>query len=472
MCRVVTYYPLFYGANGFGTTPIVKLAVFMFLLLGSFTSAAQDLTESLDKYLDRELSKLNVPELEILVLQGDSVLFSRSVGQSTSTSSYYIGSVSKSLTAFGVLRLVKSGQLELNAKVTDILPTLDLAANGKDLTIRHLLTHTSGINKQSGFSDLPSLQVLEGATYQIDNRAIQPLRHEYSNLNYALLGLVIEKVSQKPFGDYMRQAVFEPLSMVNTRTGSRSELQPYLIDHYQYFGPFPVKSRQLEFSQTSIPAGFISSSAKDLKNYLKVNLDKGTFENKQILDAELCKTMHTTWDGSDYGYAMGWKKGTYNGQKYLQHLGSTANSYSGVFLMPEKKIGFVLLSNTNSLDFTESLAEGVLNILTDGSPKEASGLERLLRIGILLGYFVLGLFYMIKLMKVLRSADPIPRKKALLDAATYVGLLVCVFLFFPIVAKVPFASFLQLQPDLGFLILLSMLLPISLSIFQVFRKIS
>ncbi len=306
--------------------------------------------------------------------------------------------------------------------------------------------------------------------YVIKNDKLNPLKHEYSNLNYSLLGLIIEKVIKTSFAKYMEEEVFMPLNMKNSMIGMRDEIEPELISQYQYLGPIPIKSRQLNFTKTSVPAGFICSSAKDLSNYLNVNLSNGVFDQKIIIDSSLLKTMHTTWNNSEYGYAMGWKQGKYNGYKFYQHLGSTATSYSGIFFIPKKEIGFVLLTNSNSLDFSEKIAAGVLNILTDGSPKPISRFEFYLRIGVLIGLLYLVLNFIYKLYLTAKGKSSITIKEGISNIILHFVLITVVIVAFPIFAKIPFLSFLKIQPDIGILILASLILPVFLIIFKIIQN--
>ncbi|MGC6402015.1 MAG: serine hydrolase domain-containing protein, partial [Flavobacteriaceae bacterium] len=394
----------------------MKKAVFSLLMILSCTHAiGQEWNKQIDDFLKIEFSKFNIPSLEVLVVNKDSILYSKSIGKSSPSSTYYIGSVSKSLTAYAILRLIEQNKISFDTKIVDIIPEIQFQNSGEIITIWHLLTQTSGIKKKSGFRYLPSLKELKSKRFKISNQSIEPLKHEYSNLNYALLGLIIERITNLSFKDYMYSNVFEPLKMNDSKIGSRDDLSTQLINHYQYFGPFPVRSKQIEFDQSSIPAGFICSSSEDLGKYIQLNLSKGKFHNIALIDSSLIQTMHTVWNKGEYGYAMGWKQGKYNHFKFYQHLGTTANSYSGIFFIPEKELGFVLLSNSNSFDFTESIAEGILNILTDGEQKEVSRFELFFRIGVLFGYwFVIGNF-LFKLRKLFNTKLLTHKRKHLIS---------------------------------------------------------
>lgn len=453
------------------TSKKMKNKLYLILLIFSCNTAiGQEWNVQLDKFLNEELSTLTIPDIEVLVVNRDSILYNKSKGKSLPSSKYYIGSVSKSLTSYGILKLIEQKKLSFDTKIVEIIPEIEFLNSQEKITVWHLLSHTSGIKKKSGFNRLPSLDELQGKKFSIRNENIAPLKHEYSNLNYALLGLIIESTTGLSFKEYMYKFVFEPLKMNNSKIGSRDELTTQVINHYQYFGPFPINSIQLNYAQSSIPAGFICSSSKDLGKYLQVNLSNGKLNKESLIDSSLLQSMHTVWDDSEYGYALGWKKGKYNDYKFYQHLGSTANSYSGIFFIPERDLGFVFLTNSNSLNFSESIAEGILNILTGGKQKEVSRFELFLRIGILIGYLLIIGNFLFKLIKLTKNNLSISKRRQVTNLIVNISLLIALFFVFPIIAQIPFSSFLKLQPDIGYLMLLSLVFPLILEVVKMYKK--
>ena len=448
-----------------------KIILVLFSFLFWLNLGAQELSDQLNQYLDAEIQKFKVPDLEVRVVTKDSIAYSRSIGESASPySPYYIGSVSKSLTAFGVLRLVQQKKLSFESIVSELLPEIEFANGNKEISIRHLLNHSSGIKKRSGFAYLPTLAELKNSKHLIDNESIKPLRHEYSNLNYSILGLVIEKVTQLSFGEYMEQAVFSPLEMKHALIGMREQLAPKLIKHYQYFGPFPVERPQLDFAESSIPAGFIGASSEDLGNYLQMNLANGNFRAKQLMDTSLLQRMQSVWDGSDYGYAMGWKKGYYNDRLFFQHLGATANSYSGIFFIPEKELGLVFLTNSNSLNFSEDLAEGLLNILTDGEPKEISRSEFYIRIALFIGLLFLFIHFFYQLAKIIGGKIKFSKKDSWMALLFSIFSLIVLIFIYRESMGISFFSFCKIQPDIGFFMFGSLISPIVLNLLKIIRS--
>ena len=446
----------------------IKLLLILILAIAqlqSRTAVAQAPTfQRLENFLETTRGKLEIPNLELLVV-GDEDIAYRYATDPTATFEmpFYVGSVSKSLTAFGVLRLVEEGLLELDAKVVEVLPNIDFSEFRNDITVRHLLNHTSGIKKEQGFDALPTLGALDASSHTISIHFQPNSRHEYSNLNYCLLGLVIEQVSGLSFREYMYDAVFKPLQMTDVQIGTRDALTSKVIPQYQYWGGVPVASKQVSFSQTSVPAGFICASSSDLANYLQMHLNDGEFKGHQILSPTLLTDMRTPWNQEDYGYAMGWKQGSYNGVRFYQHLGSTATSYCGIFIIPDKSVGFVLLTNTNSLSFTEQLMEGVLAILTEGEPPPVTGSERWIRIGAMLALLGFVGWFLVQLSKLFKTRHTIEKRKEIGKVATLLAGFTALYFFFPSVSGIPLMAFVRIQPDIGLAIVCLFAMPLLIS---------
>ena len=446
----------------------IELLVLSFLAIAPFSTQTAigqlpSYEQRLATFLETNRAKLEIPNLELLVVRADNVVYRYGTDPKASFETpFYVGSVSKSLTALGVLKLVEEGRLQLDSKTVEVLPNVDFSDFRDDITVRHLLNHTSGISKEQGFAPLQSVASTDAS--QTISVHFQPnAKHEYSNLNYCLLGLVVEKVSGLSFCEYMQEAVFNPLQMNDAHIGNRDELSSKVIPQYQYWGVFPVTSEQLDFSITSAPAGFICASSSDLANYLQMHLKNGEFQGNQVLHPSLLTIMRTPWNQEDYGYAMGWKRGSYHGVPFLQHLGATATSYCGIFLVPDKDIGFVLLTNTNSLSHTEQLMEGVLSILTDGEPPPVTRGEGLVRLGALLAILWFVGRFICQLTKLFKSRCTIVKKKELAKVVALALGFAALWFYFPNLFGIPFSAFARIQPDIGLAIASSFGLPLLMS---------
>lgn len=426
------------------------------LFLCSLCLQAQSLEEQMSSYMRQSLTDLNSPTISLTVVSRDSILFTTRFGTKNDPGEqFYIGSLSKSLTAFAVLSLVQDSLLALDDRVTDLIPGLVFSSFQNEITIRHLLNHTSGISKKDGFRALPTLSEMGLKPFRVHIGFEPGTQHEYSNLNYSLLGLIIERISGLSFEELLRFAVLNKLDMQQSGVSEKNAVQKY-----QYLGPFLLKNSHLKYKETAIPAGFMLSSANDMANYLITNLNYGRFNSYQVLDSSLVFQMHTPWNESDFGYGMGWKKGVYNKVPFFQHLGSTATSAAAMFIVPEKDLGLILLINSNSLIFSEELAEGLLGILVGSTPKPTSRKELYIRISVL---FLLLLFFAhltYRISAIVRRKKNLYFKKTLYDFLFSLVLFSAIVYFFPAITDIPFIAFLKLQPDIGTLILLSFLSPI------------
>ena len=241
---------------------IITVALCLCLLAEAFTTELSIKLVAVDAYLEQNFSNTYMPGMSIVIVNADSVLYSRSFGNCESVETpFIIGSISKSFTAAAIMQLAEQGRVDLDAPVSRYLQ-IDL---DNKVTIRHLLNHTGGFHSYQTRKDLTVHKSYGG--------------YNYSNLNYTLLGEVIEAVTGSSYGDYMRSNVFAPLSMTNSYT-SLHEAEGIAAGHRNLFG-FPIKK---EFpypvngdlnSRVSVPTGYIISSASCLGRYLQAFLREG-----------------------------------------------------------------------------------------------------------------------------------------------------------------------------------------------------
>jgi CubicO group peptidase (beta-lactamase class C family) len=221
-------------------TLILSLVAF---LAGAQTAAAVD---SLDRYVRSELARQRIPGLSVAVLRGDSVVLARGYGYAnvehhvpaTDSTVYEVGSVSKQFTAAAAVLLAEEGRLGLDDVITRYLP--EGSAVRPRVTIRYLLTHTSGISDRS----------LESVNWRRDYAeeelvrlaAAQPLlfdpgeRESYSGTGYTLLGVTIRRATGEFHGGFLRDRIFRPLGMRAARVNSDTAIVSnrsggYRLDH-------------------------------------------------------------------------------------------------------------------------------------------------------------------------------------------------------------------------------------------------
>jgi len=367
---------------------LICLTVIFVLTVGnaysSSTPRADNDFAAIDAYVNEQMETLGIPGLALGIVQGDQVVHVQGFGVADSTgrsvtpqTPFYIGSVTKSFTALAVMQLVEEGKIDLDAPVQKYLPWFQVAnqdASAK-ITVRNLLNHTSGISKKDGNRVWASQQGLEET---LRGFGMLPLTHpvgakwDYSNLNYSLAGLIVEKVSGQSYADYVIQNILEPLDMRHSYTSRALALADGLSRGHYYIlgnafegdGPLPP---------SDLPAGLLISSAEDMTHYVVAQLNDGQYRDATILSSQGIAELHhpsVPMEENSF-YAMGWAVSSLDGVPAVWHTGDTAYFHSMTILVPDQKLGITLLANASGfvqLVQVDDLAKNILSMLNDKMP--------------------------------------------------------------------------------------------------------
>lgn len=339
---------------------------------------------AIDAYVTEQVDALGIPGLALGIVQDDQIVHLQGFGVADSSgravtpqTPFYIGSVTKSFTALAVMQLVEAGKIDLDAPVQKYLPWFELAdkeASAK-ITVRHLLNQTTGISNKDGNRDFASQKGLEESVRGYNT--IQPTQpvgetYQYTNLNYNIAGLIVEKVSGQSYADYVIQHIFEPLDMRHSYASRAPALADGLAEgHYYLFGH--AFRRELDLPPAHFPAGFLIASVEDMTHYSIAQLNDGRYGDTAILSAQGIAELHAPAIpiGGVTHYAMGWEVGTFDGMRFIGHEGANSTFRSNIYLLPEKGWGVILLANAHGfeqfLQLTE-VAKGVLNMLNGKAP--------------------------------------------------------------------------------------------------------
>lgn len=305
-----------------------------------------DTYQQIDAYLESSLEKLHLPAMSIVIVDKEKVLFSNTYGACKSLDEpFIIGSVSKSFTALCIMQLVEEGKLTLESKLSAFLPEI---ADSDLVTIKQLLNQTTGYDT---YQTLDTVKVVN-----------EQGKHVYANVNYAILGKVIEKVSGQSYDDYISEHVFNPLAMTHSAANyKQSEANGLIAGYSNYFG-FPSVSKvnyPKGNSWAQVPAGYISASASDMGKYLQMYLNNGG----ELLDKSSIEAMYydnVYVEGSEpYYYGMGWTVAERDGKTILGHTGLVENYMSNMFILPDANIGIMMLVNTNDYFVTDPMMDTV-----------------------------------------------------------------------------------------------------------------
>ncbi|MFB0558847.1 MAG: serine hydrolase [Candidatus Bathyarchaeia archaeon] len=363
--------------------------------------------EFIEKIIPNLMEKGRIPGLSIAVVREGEVIYANGFGAkdfernlpATSDTLYGTGSVTKSFVALAIMQLLKQGKLSLDDPARKYIP-LKIGRPGKQITIKHLLTHSSGI-PSLGTSTIAlqrgmGLEVwvpwggvddfyrhLNDAGYEI---AADPSeRFFYLNAGYRMLGHIIQKVSGTRFDGYITKNILKPLGMERT-TLSKAEymkdpdrMTPYRRDKdgkpIPTEFPYPNVADNPQFAFIAAAGGVISS-VRELTKYLSMNIDMGTYEGEELVSKELIEEMqrpHIERSRNLYGsywYGFGWGiTENFLGAKMVSHGGSILVSTAHLAFVPEQKIGVAMASNIAGFPHA-AIAQGALAALMGYNPEE------------------------------------------------------------------------------------------------------
>ncbi|MCH8559270.1 serine hydrolase domain-containing protein [Nesterenkonia sp. DZ6] len=339
---------------------------------GGVRDTADEAARSIERaedVLGEQLEEVGIPGGAVAVVSGGRVQ-ARGVGDAgagraaTGATPFVIGSASKSFTALAVLQLVDSGEVELDAPVREYVPEFELAPGEPvdEITVRHLLQQTSGLDDLTGGPLLASAAdgTPEEAVAEVSGAVLVSSpgeRWAYANVNFVLAGLVVERVSGLTYGDYVQLRIFDPLEMTHSHVASAPAAADGLSSGHRFWFGLPVATDPTQ-RQATLAAGYLISSAEDLGRYLAMYLAGGlAADGTRIVSAEALETMLAPamdahlgpWaDGQASHYAMGWFRGGPWGDDVVFHPGNTPDTSTLLLFSPAEDVAVATVVNASN----------------------------------------------------------------------------------------------------------------------------
>lgn len=258
---------------------------------------------------------------------------------------YQIASLTKSFTALVIVKLSEEGKLSFKDPISKFIPDYP---RGNEITIEHLLTHTSGIyeilrNKEF-FSMLPTGKSItkdqELSFFKNEPLDFEPgTQFSYTNSGYILLGIIIEKITGLSYENAVRKIILDPLKMTHTGFNYLALKSPYKTVPYSYISKTKQEKTQVWNSTLTGPAGQIYSTVEDLYNYYL------GLRDYKIVSKEAFKKATTPYLS---GYAYGWFIDDLYGKKLINHGGNIEGSTSYFAMLPDDDLCIILLNNITS----------------------------------------------------------------------------------------------------------------------------
>lgn len=328
--------------------------------------------DSVNRYITTEIERQRIPGLSVAILRSDRVLLSRGYGfanlelrvPASDSTIYQSGSLGKQFTAAAIAMLAEQGELSLDDSIVKWLP--EGAGVWDGITVRHLLTHTSGIAEYTDSTfdyrkDYTEDQLLRFA-------AARPLdfppgqRWSYSNTGYAALGVLIHRVTGRFYGEVLHDFVFGPVGMRTTRIISEADIVPNRAAGYQLVGGQIKNQDWVAPTLNTTADGSLYLSVNDLVRWA-VALNHRQIPSASVL-ARAWAPVHLN-DGGEYPYGFGWDLTEQRGHPRVGHTGSWQGFKTALYRYPEYGLTVIVLANLAQAE-PGAIAEGIAGILQPG----------------------------------------------------------------------------------------------------------
>lgn len=322
----------------------------------------------------------DLPGIAIVVIKDDKLIFLRAYGMADKEAGikadidtlFYIASSTKSFTALAAAMLDKEGKIKFSDAMTKYTPGIRFKSDIPDkITIRDLLTHTSGLRNGALINRL-------AFTGQIDQSEMDHVfadgtsfndanfgKYNYTNLGYNIYGLALQYHLKKKWQDLLQERIFTPADLQHTtayvskaRARKYKIAAPYVIDTDAVNAGKMVRSQLEKTDENMQSAGGVFTSISDLGRWLNLNMNSGKLGGKQVLPADLIRNAHTGYTTStrneppfsgDGEYGLGWQIGKYRNEKVIYHHGGYPGYRSHVSFMPDKKVAVGVMVNNDTL---------------------------------------------------------------------------------------------------------------------------
>jgi D-alanyl-D-alanine carboxypeptidase len=347
----------------------------------SDSSLAGDVRAKVDQIVQHSLADTGVPSTSVAVVKDGRVAYVHAYGDAhvdprlpaQTAMRYSIGSISKQFTSTAILMLAEQGKLSLDDPVSKFLPTLTRA---NEVTIRELLSHTSGYQDYWPQDYvMPSMLQPVTAEHILDIWARKPLdfdpgtKWQYSNTNYVIAGVIIEKVSGEPLLQFLQERVFAPLGMTRIANVDQKALGDTDATGYTRFALGPPRVAPKEGPGWLFAAGELAMPVEELAKWDIAMMDQ------RLLKPASYKEMQTEMklkNGDGTGYALGLQTGQTAGHRNFSHGGEVSGFTSQNIVFPDDRVAVTVLTNQDAAGAAGAIARQISALILGGANAAAT----------------------------------------------------------------------------------------------------
>lgn len=346
----------------------LSAALVTFALLNAQVACA----DAIDDLVNAELASMKVPGIAVLVMRDGKVVKEKGYGFANlehkipvnALTLFQSGSTAKQFTAAGILLLAEDGKLDLDDRLAQYFP--DAPASWHRITIRNLLTHTSGIKDygdefdyRRDYTDAELLAVMQKLPLEFEPGT----QWSYSNSGYLILGMLTSQLAGKHWSEFQRERIFQPLGMSTTQVINDRAVVPHRAAGYQLDDSGEIVNQDwIAPTFNRLADGALYFSIRDLAAWEKA------LNQRALLKAESYKAWWMPMqfsNGSHYPYGFGWFFSEQHGQPVIEHGGSWQGFRASVTRYPQQKLAVIVLANAAHAQ-PEALSHAIAGLLYPG----------------------------------------------------------------------------------------------------------
>ena len=378
----------------------VRVLILLLLVLFAFQAVVgqQAPGAEFEEYVNKAIKDWGVPGVAIAIVKDDRIVFAKGFGVRElnkptpvdQQTLFAIGSSSKAFTAASLAMLVDEGKLKWDDPATKHLPGFQLfdPYSTRELTISDLLSHRSGLQRGDLLwyaSGHDRSEVLRRVRHLKPSWSLRS-RYGYQNIMFLAAGEIIPTLTGKTWDEFISQRIFTPLGMKSSSTsiksfaGGGNVATPHskINDKVQ-----AVSWRNID---NIAPAGSINSNVEDMAQWVRLQLGGGLYQNQRLLSAAAIKEMQTPQtiirlegmqanlypEAHFLSYGLGWFLSDYRGRKLVEHGGAIDGMRAEVAMMPEEKLGLVVLTNLHGTILPHALAYKIFDFYLNAPARDWS----------------------------------------------------------------------------------------------------
>lgn len=354
--------------------------LFTGLLISSVFMASLAQPQKAEAAINAIMQQYKVAGLSVAVVKKGKIIYTHSFGLKnletkeplTDDCLFRIASISKSFSATSIMQLVEAGKLSLEDDFSNLIgfKVRNPLFPDSVITLRHVLSHRSSINDSQGYFSLDAINPAKNPDWaKCYNNYAPGTGYQYCNLNFNMVGTVIEKISGERFDQYVKHHVLDPLKLyggyaVDSLDKSRfAAIYEYNGDSARFIpspGAYNPRSEEIASyvmgysTPVFSPTGGMKISAPDLAKYMTMHMNMGKYKGKRIISKQSAIQMQTPLSEKEgYGLAIMTTEKLVPGKTLKGHTGSAYGLYSAMFFQPEEQWGIVVISNGCSQGYSE-----------------------------------------------------------------------------------------------------------------------